>query len=209
MRERILEGATRAFGRRGYARTRVEDVISEAGVARPSFYKEFESVDAVFVELGRTHFREILRAIEEALAATDDPGAKLEAVIDTFLRWRAELGPLGRALEAEARSPASRLERVRRPVRERLNETLREELVALGRADVDPLLFDAIFAAAESLGDSLPEAPTDADLARRRTILLRLTLGALVTPGEAEALPPAPPPPTKTKRERTGTRRVP
>jgi AcrR family transcriptional regulator len=42
-REQILDAATRAFARRGYAATGLDDVAAEAGVTRVILYRHFES----------------------------------------------------------------------------------------------------------------------------------------------------------------------
>ncbi|WP_236518180.1 TetR/AcrR family transcriptional regulator [Sandaracinus amylolyticus] len=181
-RERILDGAARAFGRLGYARTRVEDVLNAADVSRPTFYKEFSSADDVFETLARLHFRELSKRLVDALESTGDPSGKLFAIVDAYFRWRSELGPLGRVLDVEARQPRSALARIRRPVTERLVEAFREQIVALGRPAPDPLLLGALISAAEHLGDTLPSdrAPTAREMTRRRIAMLRLAAGVLM-----------------------------
>lgn len=201
----------RAFGRLGYARTRVEDVLQEAGVSRPTFYKEFASADDLFETLARVHFRSLSKVIAEALASTDDPGGKLRAVVDAFFLWRSGLGAFGRVLDAESRHPRTTLARIRRPVSERLVDAFRDQIVALGRPVPDALLLGALIAAAEYLGDSLPgdRAPTSDELRRRRDVMYRLAAGALVA--EGEPLPPLPPEPVEERivreRARGRTRR--
>lgn len=45
--EAIVEAAEKCFGRWGIARTRMEDVAREAGVARPEIYQHFAGKDAL------------------------------------------------------------------------------------------------------------------------------------------------------------------
>lgn len=191
-RSRILEGGARAFGRLGHARTRVEDVLHESGVSRPTFYKEFASADALFETLARVHFAELSQLLVDALDAVSDPGGKLLSVIDAYFRWRIELGEFGRVLDTEARDPRSVAARLRRPVSTRLVAAFEAQIVALGRPLPDPLLLHALLAAAEHLGDTLPSTrtPTDAERIRRRDVLVRLAAGALAMDGEP--LPPLP-----------------
>lgn len=206
-RDRILEGAARAFGRLGYARTRVEDVLQDAEVSRPTFYKEFSSADDVFETLARMHFRELSKRLVGALESTEDPGDKLFAIVDAYFAWRSELGPLGRVLDAEARQPRSVLARIRKPVADRLVDAFRDQIVALGRPVPDALLLGALIAAAEFLGDTLPHERTVApeELARRRDVMLRLAAGALVQ--EGEPMPPLPPEPPAEAFEREPTKK--
>lgn len=42
-REQILDAATRAFARNGFARTNLDDVAAEAGISRVILYRHFES----------------------------------------------------------------------------------------------------------------------------------------------------------------------
>jgi AcrR family transcriptional regulator len=79
-RRRILDAASRVFGRRGYAGAHVRDVAREAGVARGTFYAHFDSKRHVLEVLARTWLAALLppetkppvpdrRALEAALVA--------------------------------------------------------------------------------------------------------------------------------------------
>ncbi len=46
-----MEGARRAFERLGYQATRVEDILQEAGVSRPTFYRVFHNKEEVYAEI--------------------------------------------------------------------------------------------------------------------------------------------------------------
>jgi AcrR family transcriptional regulator len=50
-RERIVEGATAVFARLGYEATRVEDILQQAGVSRPTFYRVFRNKEEVYAEI--------------------------------------------------------------------------------------------------------------------------------------------------------------
>lgn len=47
-REQILDAATRAFSRSGYAATSLDDVTGEAGITRVLLYRHFESKQALY-----------------------------------------------------------------------------------------------------------------------------------------------------------------
>jgi len=47
-RRRILAAATEVFGRQGFDRTAVEDIIGPAGVSRRTFYDLFGGKDDAF-----------------------------------------------------------------------------------------------------------------------------------------------------------------
>lgn len=191
-RERILAGASQAFGKLGYASTRVEDVIAAAGVSRPTFYKAFESKGDVFEELSARHHRDIRERIMRSLDGVADPAAQLDSIVDAYMRWRAELGPVGRILDEEARLPGTRLGKHRRETLDAMSAWSSERLRAAGRREADPLLYQALIAAMESVGDRLlskhPVPP--AAIARAKRIALRIIAGALAA--EGEAVPPIP-----------------
>jgi AcrR family transcriptional regulator len=180
-RERILAGAAKAFGALGYAKVRVEDILLEADVSRPTFYKVYRTKDDVFEALSDRHHREIKERLEHAAEIASDPVERLTEMIDAFLRWRAGLGPVGRVLDLEARSPGSRLARHRGAILRAVARLSGELLAAAGRPPVDPVLVPALIAAMESLADSLlvDGKPDEAALERARRNALRLFAGVI------------------------------
>jgi AcrR family transcriptional regulator len=198
VRERILSGAARAFGKLGYASTRVEDVLQAAEVSRPTFYKAYSSKDDVFDALSERHHRDIRERIVRASDGTTDPIAQLLATIQAFMRWRAELGPIGRVLDTEARTPGSRLGRHRKKTLAEMTALTGERMRAVGRGPADPVLYYGLIAAMESVADMLlsthPVAPLAVERATRNAF--RILGGALAEPGDA--VPPLPAPPRET-----------
>jgi AcrR family transcriptional regulator len=197
-RERILEGASRAFGKLGYAVTRVEDILEAADVSRPTFYKAFDGKDDVFEVLSERHHREIRERIMHSLEGVSDPLAQLEAIVDTFMRWRAELGPMGRVLDQEARTPGTLIARHRKETLLAMTTFSAERLAAAGRDEVDPVLYQGLIAAMESIADALlqkrPVRESAIDRARRSA--LRIVASALgATDATDGPLPPLPRPP--------------
>ncbi|UJR82854.1 TetR/AcrR family transcriptional regulator [Sandaracinus amylolyticus] len=191
-RDKILIGAATAFGALGYANTRVEDILQESGVSRPTFYKLFESKDDVFETLSAMHHADALERMHHALVTAENGMERLASVIEAFLRWRAGLGRLGRVLDMETRSPHSHLVRHREVVMKTLRDQWQHEMVAGGRPQVDPLIFEAFMAAAERVADTLPfdRAITETDIARRKAVLLRIVSATLAAADErTPALP--------------------
>ena len=180
-RERILQGAALAFGRLGYAVTRVEDVLEEARVSRPTFYKAFDGKDDVFDALSEQHHREIQARIVRSLRGVRDPGEQVAAMVDTFMRWRAELGPVGRVLDQEARTPGSRLAKHRSETLQSMTSFGAERLRRAGRAAVDPVVYYGLIAAMESIADRLLSAPPvgEGAILRAKESALRILTGTL------------------------------
>jgi TetR/AcrR family transcriptional regulator len=195
LRERILQGAAAAFGRLGYAATRVEDILAETAISRPTFYKVYDSKDAVFLALSERHHHAIRERLRDAVASSEDPIVQHERCIEAFLRWRAQLGPLGRVLDVEARAPGSRLRQHRARTLRLVLELTQAGIASIGRPPVDPTLLRALIAAAECTADELfaQGQVSERLLQRAKAIVLRIHLMALLTPGDA--IPPLPAPP--------------
>jgi AcrR family transcriptional regulator len=70
-RAQLLEAARDAFAKRGYARTTVDDIALEAGVARGTFYLYFDDKRDAFEELVDGFAGKITEAIVRIV--TDDP----------------------------------------------------------------------------------------------------------------------------------------
>lgn len=84
--ERIVEAASRAMRRNGYAGVGVADVMREAGLTHGGFYAHFASRDAMLVEAieqaGRASARRIAGAIE---SAAEQGASPFRAVVETYL----------------------------------------------------------------------------------------------------------------------------
>lgn len=84
-RQRLLEGARRAFEKAGsYVDTRITDIVRESGVAYGSFYTYFDSKEQLFFELAVEVVSEMY---EEGTSAYrgDDPVARIDSANRKFL----------------------------------------------------------------------------------------------------------------------------
>jgi AcrR family transcriptional regulator len=194
-RERILAGAAEVFGKLGYATARVEDILLAADVSRPTFYKAFDSKDDIFAELSDRHHRDVRERILRSIAGISDPAAQLEATTDAFMRWRAELGPIGRVLDVEARTPGSSIAHHRSKTLEEMGSLIAERMRRAGRDDVDPVLYYGLIAAMERVADLLlsKHPVSEAAVQRAKRSALRILSGSLAAPGDAVPDLPAPP----------------
>ena len=82
--ERIVEVATRAIRRSGYAGTGVADIMKEAGLTHGGFYAHFASRDALLAEAGDRAGAEAV-ALAARVAAAAPPGQALQAMLATYL----------------------------------------------------------------------------------------------------------------------------
>ncbi|NVI82721.1 TetR/AcrR family transcriptional regulator [Janthinobacterium sp. BJB401] len=82
--ERIVEVATRAIRRSGYAGTGVADIMKEAGLTHGGFYAHFASRDALLAEAGDRAGAEAV-ALAARVAAAAPAGQALQAMLAAYL----------------------------------------------------------------------------------------------------------------------------
>src|SRR4051812_48269124 len=83
-RERLLDSATEVFAARGYAGTRVDDIVEHAGISRRTLYEDFESVDAILTEVYERAVRISFTSILERLLAVADPIDRIRAGVAAY-----------------------------------------------------------------------------------------------------------------------------
>lgn len=84
MRARLVEAAVRAIAARGPDDILIDDVIAEAGVARGTFYKYFDTLSALFAEARESVGNEVLGIVLAARRPLPDPD---EALAEDILRF--------------------------------------------------------------------------------------------------------------------------
>src|SRR4249920_545594 len=78
VRTRILRGAARVFGERGYGASSVEAILEAAQVSRRTFYRTFRSKEDVLRTLFDNSVQMLVRAVRDA-AADHRPQSDLAA----------------------------------------------------------------------------------------------------------------------------------
>src|SRR6201986_2289086 len=76
----LLESAAQLFARGGYEGASVDVIAESAGYSKGAFYSNFESKEAIFLELLHAHKRREIEALAR-LIARDLPAAELLALI--------------------------------------------------------------------------------------------------------------------------------
>jgi AcrR family transcriptional regulator len=79
-RERLLEAAREAVARNGYDGTSVADIAEAAGFSKGAFFSNFESKEALLLELLRRHKEQDIATLERILdgAEQGDAGSALD-----------------------------------------------------------------------------------------------------------------------------------
>ncbi|WP_207226363.1 TetR/AcrR family transcriptional regulator [Corticibacter populi] len=87
-REALLATARRLFIENGYGGTSIRDIAEQAGYSQGAFYSNFDSKEALLLELLRGH----MQAEAEQLAVLVAPAQRsLEAILDDLQAWAGTL----------------------------------------------------------------------------------------------------------------------
>src|SRR5690242_4779966 len=90
-RRSILAAARRAFARRGFADTTLEDIVGPARLTKGALYHHFKSKAAVFEALYVAMEEELIGAVGQAIAAAgDDAWARTVAALEAFFAGSAD-----------------------------------------------------------------------------------------------------------------------
>jgi TetR/AcrR family transcriptional regulator len=191
-RDVIVRGAADAFGRLGYARTSVEDILAAAGVSRRTFYRVFRSKDEVFHVLFDRAVETALGLIRDAVAGAGTPAAKVAAGLQAYLGAHLAIGPLARVLLLEQFPPGSTFGRRREAAVEAFIQLIDHEVRGLRRERLDPLLIRGVVAAIDHVAIHLVgESRSGAfDAERGQRVMYRILAASLA--GDGDPLPPLP-----------------
>ena len=139
-KEKLLESARLAFGRKGFAGATIDDIAEGAGFSRGAFYSNFTSKEDVAVALmGQQMELDVARVAVIAQAANGPPETMLERIRVAFATsaritdW--ELLRLEMLLLAQ-RNPefAAQCQTLYKPQRERVAEVISQIFARIGRA---------------------------------------------------------------------------
>ena len=89
-KQQLLEHAAELFAERGYAETRVIDIVRAAGVAKGLFYWYFENKEAVFRELVELTRHQMRQFYIKAVDATADPLVRLRQAAEASIAFMGE-----------------------------------------------------------------------------------------------------------------------
>lgn len=171
----------KVFARRGFAATRVEDVLEEAGVARRTFYRYFTSKEDVLAAVYELATGELLRALDRAIELGDPM-----AGVELFLDFHVENAALLRGLLAFAPPPESPLAVHRRNFRARILRLMVRAAEIRGVAPIDGFTYVALVSALEGVAlELLDGTPTSAEVGRAKRAIQGLVASGLVPPSSS------------------------
>lgn len=89
-RAQLLAFATKRFAEKGYHPTSVAEIVEGLGVGKGVFYWYFASKEELLLAILRDAQHDLRRRQQHALAAADDPLARIAAGIRASVHWSAE-----------------------------------------------------------------------------------------------------------------------
>jgi AcrR family transcriptional regulator len=100
-KQQLLDHAATLFAERGYADTRVLDIVRAAGVAKGLFYWYFENKEALFRELVEQNRLRLRRAQGAAIIADAEPLLRIRQGGEASVRFMARYAHFFSLLEVE------------------------------------------------------------------------------------------------------------
>jgi TetR/AcrR family transcriptional regulator len=187
----ILRAAMTVFGRLGHADTRVEDILEEAGISRPTFYRYFKSKDDVFDAVDEVVSMSFLQTWTSAVASVDDAPQKLEKGVDAYLQWLYATGPVASVTRRHPSHPKMHITARREEGHRMILDVFRKETLETLGEEFDPWLFYMLQAATEKAADLLiSDGLRPGDAERAKQSMMRI-LAATLSEGNVD-LPPIP-----------------
>ncbi len=129
-KQQLLDRAAELFAERGYAETRVVDIVRAAGVAKGLFYWYFDNKEALFRELAESIRLSLRREQGAVLDVRALPLVNLHRGAEVSVRFMAEHAHFFSLLEVESRNFT---EVMREGTREHIDDMVR--IIEAGQAD--------------------------------------------------------------------------
>ena len=190
VRTRILRGAAKVFGERGYGASSVEAILEAAEVSRRTFYRTFRSKEDVLRTLFDNSVQMLIRAVREAAGDRTVQQDLTSSAVDAYLRVHANAGPLARVLLLEQFSPGSPVAEQRNRAFATFGKLMIQASVNAGRSPADPLLVAAVVAGINQvcvqMATEFPAGNWDVGRAKRAIMRILSVLDAANTAGAAE-----------------------
>lgn len=94
IRSELVAAAERMLGQKGYERTTISDITTEAGLGFGTFYRYFPSKEEIYQELVATGLDVLTDAIDARCQRTSDARQRLRAIVAETVRFASERSEL-------------------------------------------------------------------------------------------------------------------
>jgi AcrR family transcriptional regulator len=98
LRQEIIDTAVRLFRKRGYEKTRIDDIVQSLEISQPTFFRYFPSKDAVLGEVGRRGFACIIDHLKKELSSEATTAQRLRRLYQELARYAEADRPLWQAV---------------------------------------------------------------------------------------------------------------
>lgn len=134
-RARILEGALKAFAKKGFYNTKVSEIASEAGVADGTIYLYFKNKDDLLISLFEDRMEFLIDRLETELDAIGDGVIeRLRCIVEMHFRLAVEEPDLAEFITVELRQSSKFVKEYENP---KFHDYLHilEKLIARGQEE--------------------------------------------------------------------------
>ncbi|MGW4067014.1 TetR/AcrR family transcriptional regulator [Nocardia grenadensis] len=192
VRARIVRATAEVFTRNGSRGSSVAQIIEQAGLSRPTFYRYFANATEPLNVVLDVSNAELVGGIGAALEASGegvDLGIRL---IDAYLDWARGHGPMLRPLFAELHDPGSPVSEYRNNALDGIRAIVRTKFAELDRPVPAPLDLDAALHVCEYVvyrisAAAEPGSEPDPDtVAAARLTMIRVVLATLGNTGDVQ-----------------------
>ncbi|MFC6012089.1 TetR/AcrR family transcriptional regulator [Nocardia lasii] len=187
VRARIVDATAAVFARHGSRGLSVAQIIEQAGLARPTFYRYFGNAAEPLHAVLEVSNDGLVGGIGAALEGTDEPVQLGIRLIDAYMDWARGHGPMLRPLFAELHDPSSVVSAYRERAIEDIRALVRKSFDELGRRPPAPLDLDAALHVCEYIvyrlaaGTEPGEDPDPVLASEARLTMIRVLLVTLGT----------------------------
>jgi len=115
LRQQIIATAIKLFRKRGYAETRVDDIVESLEISQPTFFRYFPSKDAVLSEVGRRGYACIAEHIQSELSNKATTAERLRRLYEGMARETEADRPLWQAVVLSGAMDPVRSPKIRQP----------------------------------------------------------------------------------------------
>jgi AcrR family transcriptional regulator len=98
LRQEIIDTAVRMFRKRGYEKTRIDDIVHALEISQPTFFRYFPSKDAVLGEVGRRGFACITDHLRKEISSEATTAEHLRRLYQELARYAEADRPLWEAV---------------------------------------------------------------------------------------------------------------
>jgi len=190
----VLLTSMSVFAGKGIAETTVQDLLNAANISRRTFYKYFRNkidvLESIYVRTGKL----LISRFKQKMSDANNMGDVVNASIDAYFDYHAELGSIIRMMEEEAVRSDSPLAPHRLEVQRKIVAMVENELMKFQGVRLDPwVLYSLVWALESASMHLLTETPCEVeDVERCKNVMRGVASAVLVlNPDERSPIPKA------------------